>query len=277
MIRPADSGARVRAMDTVIDVFRRSVHRFFLLEGFDRAMALAGQAFAALLPLLIVMGAVSPTSGEDAASAIIDRLELTGNAATAVNDAVAQPAAIQDGITGVSSAILVISALAFTRALQRLYTRAWALEKMGVRGNLSGLTWLLAFSLFWSLQPAIIGVFDGAAATAVTLLLSCVLWLFTPWVLVARQIPWRRLLPQSLLTALGLSCLGVASALYMPRAIASAAAQFGFIGVAFSLLSFLFLAALVLVVTAAVGAVLGEPSPVGESPRSDDARPRAAT
>jgi Na+-transporting methylmalonyl-CoA/oxaloacetate decarboxylase gamma subunit len=51
----------------------------------------------------------------------------------------------------------------------------------------------------------------------------------------------------------------------------------GFIGVAFSLLSLLFLAALVLVVAAAVGAVLGEPAPVGESPRSDDARSRAAT
>jgi membrane protein len=264
-------------MAGVIDVFRRSLHRFLVLEGFDRAMALAGQGFAALLPLIIVMGAVSPNSGKDAASELIDRLELTGGAANAVHEAVAQPAAIQDGITGLSLAILVISALAFTRALQRLYTRAWGLEKMGVRGNLPGLAWLLAFSLFWSLQPVIVGAFDGAAATAMTLMLSCALWLFTPWVLVGRQISWRRLLPQTLLTSLGLSCLGVAAALYMPRAIASAASQFGFIGVAFSLLSFLFLAALVLVVTAAVGAVLGEPAPVGESPRSDDARPRAAT
>ena len=33
-------------------------------------MALAGQAFAALMPLLIVIGAVSPASGKDAASTL---------------------------------------------------------------------------------------------------------------------------------------------------------------------------------------------------------------
>ena len=39
---------------SVLDVGRRALVRFLELEGFDRAMALAGQAFAALLPLLIV-------------------------------------------------------------------------------------------------------------------------------------------------------------------------------------------------------------------------------
>ena len=84
-------------MKRVVDVLRRTVERFLELEGFDRAMALAGQAFAALLPLLIVISAVSPTSGEDAASAIIDRLELSGQSAAVVQQAVAEPAEIENG------------------------------------------------------------------------------------------------------------------------------------------------------------------------------------
>lgn len=253
-------------MQRALDVVRGSVERFLALEGFDRAMALAGQAFAAFLPLLIVIGAVSPASGKDAASAIIDRLDLTGEAADTVRAAVAQPATIEDGISVLSLVVLIFSALAFTRALQRLYVRAWGLEKIGVRGNVWGLLWLLAVAAFWSLQPAIVSLFSGNAATAASLAASCTLWLFTPWLLVGRQIHWRRLLPQALLTSVGLTCLGVAAALYMPRAVGSAAAQFGFIGVAFALLSFLFTVCLVLVVAAALGATLAQPL---KTPRRD--------
>lgn len=258
-------------MSEVIDVLRRALHRFFELEGFDRAMALAGQAFAALLPLLIVLGAVSPTSGEDAADAFIDRLDLSGASAAVVQEAVADPAEVQSGVSVLGFAILVIAALAFTRALQRLYVRAWRLEKLGLRGNTWGLEWLALLAVYLSLQPAIVELFDGALATAISLALSCLLWLLTPWLLIGRRLPWQRLLPQAALTALGLSALGVASVIYMPRAVADAAAQFGFIGVAFALLSWLFAFALVLVVMAALGSTLVERPETGESPDSGDA------
>ena len=264
-------------MRPAIDVVRRSAERFFALEGFDRAMALAGQAFAALLPLLIVIGVVSPTSGKDAASTIVDALELTGSAADAVRAAVARPAEVEDGVSALSFLILLLSALAFTRALQRLYARAWGLQKIGVRGNLSGLLWLTAFGAYWSIQPLIVSIFSGHAATAVSLAASCALWLFTPWLLVGRQIHWRRLFPQALLTSVGLTFTGIAAALYMPHAVGTAAAQFGFIGVGFALLSFLFVTSLVLVVAAALGATLAEPAAfAAESHRGADASSGAA-
>jgi membrane protein len=62
-------------------------------------------------------------------------------------------------------------------------------------------------AMFWTLQPAIVGLFNGAVGFAVSLALSTVLWLWTPWLFVARRIPWRRLLPQALLTAVGLAAL----------------------------------------------------------------------
>lgn len=247
-----------RLLNPLIDLGWRSLARFVELEGFDRAMALAGQAFAALLPLLIVVGAASPGDGKDLAAALIDRFELTGETASTLEAYFNRPAEAQDGISIAGAAVLVISALSFTRAMQRLYVRAWRLPKLGVAGNAWGLLWLLAFCLFWLLQPVVVGIFDGALAVAVALGLSAALWLFTPWLLVGRRIHWRRLLPQALLATVGISAFALASVIYMPRAVGSAAREFGFIGLAFSLLSWLFIVAVILVVSAALGAVLAE-------------------
>jgi membrane protein len=248
-------------MRTLLAIAVRSFSRFVELDGFDRAMALAGQTFAALLPLLIVVGSVSPTHDDTLADALIDRFDLSGSAAEPLRAAVARPP--HAGISAVGVVLLVISALSFTRAMQRLYIRAWRLDKLGLRANYWGLIWLALFVAFWSLQPAIVGLFSGVLAFSVSLALSTALWLLTPWLLTATSIPWRRLLPQALLTAVGLLALAIGSAFYLPRAVASASAQFGILGVGFTLLSLLFAISLVLVVTAALGATLADRDAAG--------------
>jgi membrane protein len=260
------------AVDAALHLGRRSLDRFVELEGFDRAMALAGQMFAALLPLLIVVGSVTPGGGKDVADGLTRRLHLSGGAAATLHDAVAQPSSVRSSVTVVGVFLLVVSALSFTRALQRLYLRAWRLPSLGVVGNGWGLIWLVAYSVYWTLQPVVIGLFGGFLEDVVTVTLSFALWVFTPWILVGRRIPWRRLAPQAGLTAFGLAAVAVGALVYGPRAITSAAAQFGFIGLAFTLLSMLFVASLVLVVTAAVGATLAEPSA-----RLDEVERRVAT
>jgi membrane protein len=245
-----------RLPGTLVDIALRTLASFVRLEGFDRAMALAGQAFAALLPLLIVVAALSPGGSKDLADSLIDRFNLSGSSAEVLHDAVAQPAAVQDGVSALSAFLLIISALSFTRAMQRLYVRAWELPSLGLAGNGWGLAWLMAFSVYSTLQPLVVGLFTGVPEFLASVSLSFGLWLFTPWILVGRRIHWRRLLPQAVLTSVGLAALTVGSLLYLPRAIGSAAAQFGFIGVAFALLSFLFCASLVLVVAAALGSTL---------------------
>jgi membrane protein len=245
-------------MRTMTELARRSFERFVELEGFDRAMALAGQAFAALLPLLIVIGSVSPADDDNLAETIIDRFDVSGSAADTLREVVAQPP--HSGMSALGAILLVISALSFTRAMQRLYIRAWRLDKLGLRANYWGLVWLGLFVAFWSVQPALVGLFDGLLAFTITLGLSTLLWLLTPWLLTAKLIPWRRLLPQAFLTAVALLALAVGGAIYLPRAVASASSEFGILGVAFTLLSLLFAIALVLVVTAALGATLAESS-----------------
>ena len=76
--------------------------------------------------------------------------------------------------------------------------------------------------------------------------------------IVGRRVSWTRGLPQAALTAFGRLCFSVASEIVAPRAISSAAADFGVIGVAFSLLTLLFLITMVMVIAAAIGATLVE-------------------
>jgi membrane protein len=254
MMRPMEHSVRM-----VLDFGRRSLARFVELEGFDRSMALAGQAFAALLPLMIVFGTVAHGSTDEVADDLIKRFDVSGSAADTLREAIAQPP--ESGVSVIGVLLLVISALSFTRAMQRLYVRAWRLEKLGVRGNMWGLLWLAAFIVYWSLQPAIAALADGVAGFALSLALSTLLWLWTPWLLVAGRLPWRRLLPQAFLTAVGLLALAIGGAIYLPRAVASTSAEFGVLGVAFTLLSLLFAVAFVLVATAALGATLADARP----------------
>jgi membrane protein len=240
---------------------RRIARTLLDIEVVDRSMALAGQAFAAMLPLLILLGALGHTDGRDSVDSLIRRLKLSGDSATTLRHAVAPTTEVRGGTTLLGAALLIVAALAFTRALQRLYARVWGLKSPGWRGTGWGLLWLLAFSAFWSLQPLIADVADGTTATAISLAASACLWLVTPWLLLGRRVPWHRLLPQAVLTALGLSLLGIGAAYYVPAEMASSGRQFGFIGVAFVLLSWLFAVAAVVVVSAVVGAALVERGP----------------
>src|SRR3954465_11610514 len=114
------------------------VERFFAVQGLDRAMALAAQAFTTLLPLLVVYGAVVPApNGADFADRVVDKLELKGAAATSVHQAFASSSETVGSVTTIGVVLLVISALSFTRGLQRLFEGAYGLERRGVRGSLS--------------------------------------------------------------------------------------------------------------------------------------------
>jgi membrane protein len=73
-------------------------------------------------------------------------------------------------------------------------------------------------------------------------------------------VPWRRLLPQAGLCAIGVTVLGLGCAIYVPRAMSSSAAEFGAIGVAFTLLSVLWAAGFVIVGAAAIGSIDWRPS-----------------
>ena len=70
----------------------RVVSRFQKVAGFDRAIALASGALTAFIPLTIAASTLaSDLGGKGTAERIIDRYELTGGGAEAVEDIFAPP------------------------------------------------------------------------------------------------------------------------------------------------------------------------------------------
>ena len=103
----------------------------------DRSLALGAQAFGALIPLLIVLQAVQPGS-RSIDDEIVDRFALTGIAATSVHRAFSVTTGSPQTVTVLGFALLLISALSFTRRLQRLYAETWGSSRSGCAGRPGG-------------------------------------------------------------------------------------------------------------------------------------------
>ena len=86
--------------------------------------------------------------------------------------------------------------------------------------------------------------------------LGAIGWTVTPYVLLGRRLHWKVLLPGGLVTGAAMSVLAAGSVVYVPRSVASSAAHYGLIGVAFAFLGWLIACGFVLVGAAAAGAVL---------------------
>ena len=80
----------------------------------------------------------------------------------------------------------------------------------------------------------------------------------TPGSLLGRRVEMRRLVPGAVVSAVLLTAVIYASAIYMPILIESAARRYGLIGIAFSLQGWLLTIAVVIVAGAVVGSVLSE-------------------
>jgi membrane protein len=232
---------------------------FLDLQGIDRATALSAQAFTALIPLLLVVSALSPSdSREQVSDAIINKFALSGSAAKSVEELFARPG---DSAIGVLSVVLLVfSGVSLARRLQRMYLQAWEVEpSRGVRGSFNaalGLAVLLVEIALLSLVRTLVGALPlawvlGAPASIVT---SLVLWTSVPWLLLDRRIPWRRLLPAGVLTAAGTSIYGVATTIYMPRVMESNSEQYGLFGVTLSLYGWLLCVAAIVVAAIVVAA-----------------------
>jgi membrane protein len=260
-LRRATSAPR-RVVRGQIDLVRRSIALFYDLDGIDRSMALAAQAFTALIPMVIIVAVITEGGkGKSLADQIVDRFSLTGATANAVRRGLPASGSVEEGLSALSIVILVVSALSFTRALQRLYARVWNVQARGFRDTGWGIGWLAVITLYAFLHPLLHGHVSGKVGLALSFAAGTLFWLFTPYVILARQLPWRRLVPQAVLTAIGMDAFRAASSFYMPHALTSGAKQFGTLGFAFTLVSWLFGAALVLTAAAAIGASLSRTVP----------------
>jgi membrane protein len=239
---------------------RAWIERLVLVQLVDRAVALAGLAFTALVPLLIVYDAVVPTiDGRDFAADLIDRFELEGAAAESLRQALASRAEVTSSFSVLGAVLVVFSALSFARALQRLYEVAFRLPALGgVRGTPSTVLWVALIPAAITVGQVIDALFGGTLVIVADLAFAAIAWTVSPFTLLGRRLPWRVLAPTGVVTALAMSILSVATVIWMPRAVAESADRYGLIGVAFAFVSWLVAAGFTLVGSAAAGAVIAE-------------------
>ena len=75
----------------------------------------------------------------------MERFGLEGSSARSVHQLFASAGETQSAVTWISIVILVLSALSFTRALQRLFQRAYGRPSAGMKQDTRrGLVWVVA-------------------------------------------------------------------------------------------------------------------------------------
>jgi uncharacterized BrkB/YihY/UPF0761 family membrane protein len=236
----------------------RVVNRFQRIAGFDRAVALGSSALTALIPLAVIMSVISSKlGGKDTAERIIERYELTGGGAEAVQAMFAPAAGESTSIGLLGLFFLVLAVLSFTRAVQRLFEQTWELKPLSVRNSLNGLLWIGGLAVFMTVSGLIRAALGHntleLAATAVTLPLSVVFLLWSGWVLSAKRISRRDLVPFAVVAAIASAIYSVGANVYVPHMFSSYATRYGVIGAVFALISALFCVMVIMVAAAAAG------------------------
>lgn len=228
----------------------------------DRAVTIAGQAFIALIPLMILIAGWTDRTGDGGfGETLITYFKLSGSSAEAVRSLFEAPPSATGGTSLIGLVILLISIGSFSRALQRLYESAWRLPRKGMRGTMSGLAGLgtliaVLFGHAWLVHVLGPSPIPRAASLAIETATIFPLWALFMWLMVSRRIEYRVLLVSAAICAAGQVGLSWWTRLYVPHLIATDADRYGVIGVAFALVSWLVLVAYLLVGSAVVGVEL---------------------
>jgi len=233
-----------------------------------------------MIPLAVVTGAVLQSiGGDDLAERIIKRYELSGGGAEAVKDIFSPAGGTSTSIGLIGVLLLIVAVLSFTRAMQRLFEQAWELKPLSVRNTLNGLKWAAALMLYIIGSGWIHGLIGQGelelVASLVVAPISAIFLVWSGWVLSARRITMRDLLPFGLIGAVLMTAYSIGATVYVPHLFDSYATRYGVIGAVFAMISTLFCVMIVLVGSAAIGReVHDELGRIrrGERPADDDVR-----
>lgn len=237
-------GERYKWFGTLLGVQKR----YSELNGNYLASAVTLSSFLSIFPLLLfaiaILGFFSAGSANFADS-VIKHLGLTGEAATAITNAIhtaerSRKLASVIGIVG-----LLWSGLGLVAAFQYAINAAWQVKGRGWKDKLFGLLWLGGATLLFLTSFAtsqvirVLPPFLAPLGIIAGLSVNLGLWLWTFKVLGTRDVGWKALLPGAVAGALGLEILKAVGGFYVPRAVASASALYGTLGVVFATLAWL--------------------------------------
>ncbi|WLP92066.1 YhjD/YihY/BrkB family envelope integrity protein [Gordonia sp. NB41Y] len=226
----------------------------------DRAMTLAAQAFTSVLPIVILLTTIPV--GRRFLDKAFDGFGVDPSR-------VSIPAAQTDatlGAFGVIGALMVIAgATSLSRALGRMFTDTWHVNRLPATGWWRWVVVIFVLPIAVIMQGLIVplhrislsGVrLNGFGIAGVilefvgTFAVWWITWIVIPRLLVSRQVPMRLLAVNAALTSLLITVLMVGSRVVLPAIMSDTLAHYGTLGLVFVAISWLFLYAAVLVVSA---------------------------
>ena len=137
-----------------------------------------------------------------------------------------------------------------------MYLDIWRLPAQQFEAIVRRFLWVASFVLFTAVLSPIRDFtqrndlpISGLTASFV---FSAVLWVWTPYLLLGRRLPWRRLAPTGLLTVAAVAIYSIGCEIFLPDSFTTNAQRYGLIGIAFGIVTYLFGFASLVVVTAIV-------------------------
>jgi len=230
------------------------------------SIALAG--FLSLFPLLLVaiavLGFVS-ANDTDFPAEVVDQLGLTGSAADQVLDALDRAEHSRRAASLVGFLGLVWAGLGVVGTIGQALNATWQVRgRPGWKAKLIDLLWLAGAGLVFFGSVALgagAGELPGPAViptVALGLVVDIVLFLWMFRALTNVSVPWTDHLPGAVLGGVALEVLKLVGTVYVPRAVSSASALYGSLGVVFAILAWLAIAARLIVYASAFNVVRHE-------------------
>jgi membrane protein len=237
------------------------------VEVFDRSMTIAAQFFTSVLPVLILIATLGSNSDRFA-----DAIDMPEQSRQVLEGAVDSGGAAF-GIVG--AIFVLVSATSLSRALARAFAAIWGLPRPPTRLS-SAWRWLavvLVFALSLVLVRTAGEPLDAIPPRELWPRVVSFSWdvavaAFVPWALLAGAVRVRMLAPGAFLFALLMITVRPATQAWLPGALEASADRYGSIGVAFTYLTWLYVAAFCFLTTALVGQVVAtDPGTLGRRVR----------
>jgi membrane protein len=228
------------------------------IELFDRSMTIAAQFFTSVFPTLIMLATwIGGGSNE-----IADALSIPKQTQSILDDALdSNSGTATFGILG--ALIVLASATSLSRALTRAFSAIWGLPrpKTQLTNAWRWVAVVLALALALVTARALARYLSDIPPPTfwqlvASLTMDLALGIFVPWILLAGELPMRRLVCGAAIFGLVMIFVRPASAAWLPRALDVSAERYGSIGVAFTYLAWLYVVAFCFLAASVMGQVV---------------------
>lgn len=214
------------------------------LELVRRSMAFATLGLVTLVPLLVVVAAVSPSSQQGLGQWVVDGMGLPPNTAAPVLGLFAAHHHEAGQIGALGLALLAAFGLAFVADVQLGYQRIWDLPPAPWRQTWRRAVWLAAVIGYLAFEVetgALLrhGPIQSAARITIFATAGLVFFWWSQYFLLAGRVPWDWLFPGAVATVAGLIGLRAFSVLVFNPMMVSSAKDYGMVGVVLVVLSWL--------------------------------------